>query len=90
MFHFRYLRHYIKKSDRWLVYPEKVKKEYSYVGELKKRALILRLQDPVGMRKNKTKSVDPRRTDDHLTTTEPKLTEELDSDKVLQIKTEKD
>jgi hypothetical protein len=59
------------------VFPEKVKKDYGYVKELKKRALIQRLQDNIGMKKKELEPDDPRRIAYHLAPIQPPSTAEL-------------
>lgn len=75
----------MKKSSRWSVYPVKVKKDYNYIPELKTKALVLRMQDRIGMKKKELEPEDPRRLSAHLAPVEPKPTGQLVAEKVSRF-----
>ena len=66
-----------KKSGRWTVHAVKTRKQYQYIQTLLASALIMRINDRVGMKMTALAPDDPRLISKHLAPIEPPPTEEL-------------
>lgn len=85
--HFRLQRTWNKKSSRWTAHPKKSEKSYTYVKDILRRALVMRIKDSVGMRKKRElEADDPRRIAAHLAPVEPLPTKVLMEEKVSRFK----
>ncbi|XP_060551597.1 uncharacterized protein LOC132713139 [Ruditapes philippinarum] len=83
----RLQRTWNKKSSRWTAHPKKSEKNYTYVKDILRKALVMRIKDSVGMRKKRElEADDPRRIAAHLAPVEPLPTKVLMEEKVSRFK----